>query len=239
MASIIDAVRNFSNDKFFLPKLLVLLFPMLLLYFIGGGIERFPAMFYTIVFFYLGYIIITFHNTLKEREIYFPNPLTNIVNVFLRGFVGLLCISPITAGAFFAILFFENMNTIVQIKYFAIIATAFVWFTIAMLQLLLYAKDYAPFQAFNFKTIMEIGGEFFLKIFMFLFQSIFAILLPAYIVYLAGNSAFSQDMKSLVVFLYSLYAFTTLMYYLIGIDVLLQISDELIITKEDKELINY
>ena len=238
MASIIDAVRNFSNDRFFLPKLVVLLSPMLLLYFLGGEIQRFPAIFYTIVYYYLGYIVITFHATLKDRDIYFPNPLTNIFNVFLRGFVGLLCISPITAGGFFAVLFFENMDTIVQIKYFAIGATIFIWFTVSMLQLLLYSRDYKPFQAFNLKSISEIGGEFLMKIFSFIFQSLFVLILPAYIVYLAGASAFAEDARSFVIFLYSLYAFTTLIYYLVSIDVLLQIYDELVISQDDR-LVNY
>lgn len=237
MASVIDAVRNFTNDKTFILKLIILFVPILLLYFMGSELEKFPYLLFGIAYFYIGYMIVTFHTTLKERDIYFPNPITSLLEIIIRGFIGMICISPITAAAFFGILYFENMDTIAQIKYLAIIFAILVWFSVAMVQLILYSKEYSPFEAFNLKVIFDVGGEFLINILKFIVQSLFFIGLPAYIAYLAGASAFADDLKSLVIFQYSLYAFTTLIFYLVSIDVFLQIYEELIITEDDEEFL--
>ncbi len=239
MASVIDALRNFSNDKIFVVKLIVLFVPMLLVSLLGNEIEKYQYMLYLIVYYYIGYMVVTFHCALKERDIYFPNPITTLFDVIIRGFVGMVCITPITALAFFAILFFENMDTIAQVKYLAIILTFLMWFSISMIQIIMYAKDYKFFDALNLKTIFNVGGEFFINMLKFMFQAVFLIGLPAYLVYLAGTTAFAEDLKSLVIFQYSLYAFVVLIFYLVSIDVFLQIYEELIITEEDKEFLNF
>lgn len=182
-------------------------------------------------------MVVTFHSALKEKEIYFPNPITSILDVIIRGFVGMICISPITALAFFVVLYFENANTIAQVKYLAIILTALVWFSIAMVQIIMYAKDYKFLEAFNLKTIFSVGGEFFISLLKFMVQAVFLIGFPAYLVYLGGATAFADDIKTLVIFQYSLYAFVTLIFYLISMDVFLQIYEELIITEDDEKFL--
>ncbi len=237
MASVIDAIRNFSNDRTFLLKLIVLFVPILIVFFLGSEIESFQYILFAVIYYYVGYMIVAYHKSLAERDIYLPNPITSVFDVIVRGFVGMICIAPISVGAFFLILYFENIDTIAQIKYLAIIFTLLVWFSVAMVQLILYAKEYSPFQAFNFKTIFNVGGEFIISILKFIVQAVIFIGLPAYFAYLAGNSAFADDAKAFVIFQYSLYAFVTLIFYLVSIDVFLQIYEELVISEEDEEFL--
>ena len=239
MASVIDAIRNFANDKFIFPKLVFLLIPVLLLYFMGDEIVNYQPLLWGILYYYVGYLIVAFHKAIKDRELNFPNPITSILDIVIRGFIGMICILPISIGAFYLILWFENLqNTVAEVKYIAILFALLVWCAIIFVQLTLYAREYSPLHAFNFKTISDVGGEFMVQILKLFIQIGVFIIIPAFFVYLAGNSAIGEDVKTFVIFKLSLYAFTTLVIYLVSIQFLIQLYEELIISEEDKDYLH-
>ncbi len=239
MASVIDAIRNFTNDKMVIPKFILLLLPVLFLYFLGEDVMNYPAMTWGIFYYFVGYLIVTFHKAIKDRELYLPNPITSILDVIIRGFVGIICILPISIAAFYLILFFENLqNTVAEVKYIAIIFALLIWFAVVLVQLTLYAKEYNPLDAFNFKIIFDVGGEFMIQILKLFIQIGIFIIIPAYFVYLAGDSAFGEVASSFVIFKLSLYAFVTLLAYIISIEFFIQMYEELIISDEDLDYLH-
>ncbi|MBR6163443.1 hypothetical protein IKQ26_06110 [bacterium] len=239
MASVIDAIRTLTNDKLLIPKLALLLVPVLFLFFIGEEIFNFPVLGWAIAYYFVGYLIVTFHKAIKDRDLYFPNPITSVYDVIIRGLGGMLCIIPITVGIFFLILWFENLqNTVAEIKYLAIIFALLIWLAIVFVQLTLYAKEYNLLHAFKFKTISDVGGEFMIQILKLFIQIAICIGIPAYFVFLAGNSAFGETPSTFVIFKLSLYAFTTLFSYLVSIQFLIQLYEELIISDEDMDYLH-
>ena len=188
MSSIINAYRNIISDNSWFVKAVIMTIPvfMLLNFALGkeGGInETNIAMAIIAGCLYLGVGTYIMNRNINNNSPILPN-LLGIPELLFHTFFSIIIVAPATALCLYALkmvytyLSFEMYIMILLYLIVVVIFTPFIF-----IPLCLYAVEGKIMNVFNFKPLIEGGGNFIVAIFAFLIQYVFTILLVWFLFY--------------------------------------------------------
>jgi len=163
MASLIDSLRNVIGDSAPFVKIFFVAVFLFISYDIWG-INTVPIVFkfsiWAVTFLYfLGYVLITIHNTIQASNVFMPNCF-DFIQVFSASFSAISALSPVCVLSYFAFnvlvknLTFEPIvNNIITTFVMLII------FSILAVQFLMFARQFKLSDAYNLKKIFKFSGD--------------------------------------------------------------------------------
>lgn len=191
MASMLDSMRNVVGDSAPFVKILFVAVFLFISYDVWG-VTTVPVVFkfaiWAVTFLYfLGYILVTMHNTINTENIFMPNGF-EFIQIFSGAISAISALSPTCVIGYFVFWYLnQNLSFEPLINNIIISFVMLLIFSVFAIQFLLFAKSYKLKDAYNLKKIFNFSGDLLVKTFSIaILMTIFTVLVGGslgYIIY--------------------------------------------------------